>query len=72
MRRRDFITLLGGAAATWPLAARAQPGLPAIGWLDNVPLETRRGDLVPFRQGLNDVGYIVGQNVAIPFVARSI
>ena len=63
MRRRDFITLLGGAAA-WPLAARAQRlALPLIGLLQAGAPSSR--DFTGFRQGLKDTGYVEGQNLAI-------
>src|SRR4051812_39087576 len=66
--RREFITLLGGAAAAWPLAARAQqPQLPIIGLLSSVPFETRPEQVAAFHLGLKDAGYIQGHNVAIEF-----
>jgi putative ABC transport system substrate-binding protein len=66
VKRREVITLLGGAAATWPLAARAQqPALPVIGLLDSRSPEALTDRLRGFRQGLKDTGYVEGENVAI-------
>jgi ABC-type uncharacterized transport system substrate-binding protein len=68
MRRREFITLLGGTAAAWPTAVRAQQSaMPVIGFLRSAPLNSSTSFVAAFRQGLKETGFNEGQNVTVEF-----
>ena len=69
MKRRDFISLLGSAAAAWPLAAQAQPAdrRPLVGYLVETTKEAHASRIAPFLEGMRDLGYVQGQNVEIAY-----
>ena len=70
MRRREFVSLLGGAAVAWPLAARAQRSTSVIGVLSGSSLVGLENRMANFRRGLAETGYVEGRNLTIEFAGR--
>jgi hypothetical protein len=68
MKRREFITLVGGTAVTWPLAVRAQqPAMPVVGYLSGTSPDDSIQIVADFRRGLAETGYVEGRNLAIEY-----
>jgi putative tryptophan/tyrosine transport system substrate-binding protein len=67
MRRREFITLVGGAAGIWPMAAHSKPSIPTIGLLGSESSDLWASRMLAFHQGLGETGYVDGKNVTIEY-----
>src|SRR5262245_36050219 len=67
MKRRDFITLIGGTAVTWPLAARAQQPTPIVGLINGRSAQDAVRNIAAFRKGLDETGYVEGQNLMVEY-----
>jgi hypothetical protein len=67
MKRRDFITIIGASAVTWPLAVWAQQAMPVIGFLNAASPGPLRQQIAAFHEGLKESGYVEGQNVAVEY-----
>jgi putative ABC transport system substrate-binding protein len=68
VRRREFIILVGGGAVAWPLMARAQqPTMPVVGFVDGGSLDASAARAAAFRKGLDETGYVEGQNVTVEY-----
>ena len=70
LKRREFITLLGGAAVVWPLATRAQQPTPIVGLINSRSAQDAVRNVAAFRKGLDKTGYVEGQNVMVEPLAR--
>jgi putative tryptophan/tyrosine transport system substrate-binding protein len=67
VKRREFITLIGGAAVVWPLATRAQQPTPIVGFINGRSAQDAVRNVAAFRKGLDETGYVEGQNVMVEY-----